>query len=274
MHEYKRQLLNVMKIVALYNEILENPNADIPPQTFIFGCKAAPGYVMAKKLIKLIWFLAEELEKNPRTRDIIKVVFMEEYNVSLAEVLIPSADFSEQISLAGKEASGTGCMKLMINGAVTIGTLDGANVEIHEAVGDDNMYLFGLTTPEVEDLWRHGYNAATYYVANDKLKRTVDSFTFGFNGNSYRDFVDYLVIGRGIADPYMCLADFESYCRAHDRMTVDYNNRDKWAKMSLVNTASAGIFAADRAISEYAKNIWHMTPITAPVTKTTKTRKK
>jgi starch phosphorylase len=161
-------------------------------------------------------------------------------------------------------------MKLMINGAVTIGTLDGANVEIHEAVGDDNMYLFGLTTPEVEDLWRHGYNAATYYVANDKLKRTVDTFTYGFNGNSYRDFVDYLVIGRGIADPYMCLADFESYCRAHDRMTIDYNNRDKWAKMSLVNTASAGIFAADRAISEYAKNIWHMTPITAPVTKTRK----
>ena len=274
LHEYKRQLLNALRIVSLYNELRENPNLDITPQTFIFGAKAAPGYDMAKRIIKMICDLQAEIERDPRIREKLRVVFMEDYNVSMAEVLIPSADISEQISLAGKEASGTGCMKLMINGAVTIGTLDGANVEIHEAVGDDNMYLFGLTTPEVEDLWRHGYNAATYYVANDKLKRTVDSFTFGFNGNSYRDFVDYLVIGRGIADPYMCLADFESYCRAHDRMTVDYNNRDKWAKMSLVNTASAGIFAADRAIDEYAKNIWHMTPITAPVTKTTKTRKK
>ncbi|MBQ7300228.1 MAG: glycogen/starch/alpha-glucan family phosphorylase, partial [Clostridia bacterium] len=270
LHEYKRQLLNALRIVSLYNELRDNPNLDITPQTFIFGAKAAPGYDMAKRIIKMICDLQAEIERDPRIREKLRVVFMEDYNVSMAEVLIPSADISEQISLAGKEASGTGCMKLMINGAVTIGTLDGANVEIHEAVGDDNMYLFGLTTPEVEDLWRHGYNAATYYVSNDKFKRTVDTFTYGFNGNSYRDFVDYLVIGRGIADPYMCLADFESYCRAHDRMTVDYNNRDKWAKMSLVNTASAGIFAADRAIGEYARNIWHMTPITAPKAKTKK----
>ena len=273
LHEYKRQLLNALRIISLYNELRENPNLDITPQTFIFGAKAAPGYDMAKRTIKMICDLSAEIERDPRIREKLRVVFMEDYNVSMAEVLIPSADISEQISLAGKEASGTGCMKLMINGAVTVGTLDGANVEIHDAVGDDNMYLVGLTTPEVEDLWRHGYNAASYYVANEKLKKTVDAFSFGFNGNSYRDFVDYLVIGRGIADPYMCLADFESYCRVHDRMTEDYADREKWAKMSLVNTASAGIFAADRAITEYAKNIWHMTPITAPHQKTT-TKKK
>ncbi|MCQ2433192.1 MAG: glycogen/starch/alpha-glucan family phosphorylase, partial [Clostridia bacterium] len=267
LHEYKRQMLNALRIITLYNELRDNPNLDITPQTFIFGAKAAPGYDMAKRTIKMICDLSAEIERDPRIREKLRVVFMEDYNVSQAEVLIPSADISEQISLAGKEASGTGCMKLMINGAVTIGTLDGANVEIHEAVGDDNMYLFGLTTPEVEELWRNGYNAASYYVKNERLKRTVDSLTYGFNGNSYRDFVDYLVIGRGIADPYMCLADYESYMQVHDRMTEDYADRNKWAKMSLVNTASAGIFAADRAITEYAKNIWHMKPIQAPVAK-------
>ncbi|MBP3917927.1 MAG: glycogen/starch/alpha-glucan phosphorylase [Clostridia bacterium] len=278
LHEYKRQMLNALRIISLYNALRENPNLDIQPQTFIFGAKAAPGYDMAKRTIKMICDLSREIERDPRIREKLRIVFMEEYNVSMAEVLIPSADISEQISLAGKEASGTGCMKLMINGAVTIGTLDGANVEIHDAVGDDNMYLFGLTTPEVEDLWLHGYNAATYYVADDKLKKTVDTFALGFNGNSYRDFVDYLVIGRGIADPYMCLADFESYCNVHERMIEDYKDRMAWAKMSLVNTASAGIFAADRAITEYAKNIWHMSPITAPkatlASRTANTKKK
>ncbi len=261
MHEYKRQLLNALRIITLYNELRENPNIDMTPQTFIFGAKAAPGYDMAKRTIKMICDLSAEIERDPRIREKLRVVFMEDYNVSQAEVLIPSADISEQISLAGKEASGTGCMKLMINGAVTIGTLDGANVEIHDAVGDENMYLFGLTTPEVDELWKSGYNAASYYMKNDRLKHTVDTLTFGFNGNSYRDFVDYLVIGRGIADPYMCLADYESYCQTHDRMTADYADREKWAKMSLTNTASAGIFASDRAIAEYAQNIWHMRPV-------------
>ncbi len=262
MHEYKRQLLNVLKIIALYNEILENPNADIPPQTFIFGCKAAPGYAMAKKIIKLIWFLSEELERNPLTRERLKVVFMEEYNVSLAEVLIPSADISEQISLAGKEASGTGCMKLMMNGAVTIGTLDGANVEILEAAGKDNMYLFGLNTGEVDELWRNGYTARNYYLGSEKLRGVVDRLYRPIGGQDFSHIAEYLVNGNySVADPFMCLADFDSYTSVYKCAMKDYLDRDKWAKKSLINTATSGTFASDNSIRNYAENIWHMEPV-------------
>ena len=259
MHEYKRQLLNVLKIIALYNEIVSNPRADIPPQTFIFGCKAAPGYVMAKKLIKLIWFLGQELEANPLTRDRLKVVFMEEYNVSMAEVLIPAADISEQISLAGKEASGTGCMKLMINGALTIGTLDGANVEMQEAVGKENIFIFGLTADEVEQLWMSGYRAANYYISNERLTRIVKYLSTGFAGESFADIAAYLLNnGHGVADPYMCLADFESYYQTHKAMIETYADKDAWNRMSLLNIAAAGKFAADRSIEEYADRIWNL----------------
>ena len=262
MHEYKRQLLNVLKIIALYNEILENPNADIPKQTFIFGCKAAPGYAMAKKIIKLIWFLAKELESNPLTRDRLKVVFMEEYNVSLAEVLIPSADISEQISLAGKEASGTGCMKLMMNGAITLGTLDGANVEIVEAVGRENAYIFGLNTHEVEELWRNGYNSRDYYHSSPILKGVIDRLYRPIGGQDFSHIADYLInAAYGVADPFMCLADFESYMHAYRCATNDYGNRLEWAKKSLMNTATSGVFASDNSIRKYANEIWHITPI-------------
>lgn len=262
MHEYKRQLLNVLKIIALYNEILANPNADIPPQTFVFGCKAAPGYAMAKKIIKLIWFLSKELESNPLTRDRLKVVFMEEYNVSMAEVLIPSADISEQISLAGKEASGTGCMKLMMNGAVTIGTLDGANVEIMEACGKDNIYIFGMNTHEVDDLWRGGYVARNYYHSSDRLKGVIDRLYSPIGGESFAHIADYLIDGSGgIADPFMCLADFDSYFYAHKNATTDYAKTRLWAEKSLINTATSGIFASDNSIRNYAENIWHASPI-------------
>ncbi len=262
MHEYKRQLLNVMKIISLYNQILENPNADIPPQTFIFGCKAAPGYVMAKKLIKLIWFLSEELERNPLTRDRLKVVFMEEYNVSLAEVLIPSADISEQISLAGKEASGTGCMKLMMNGAVTMGTLDGANVEILEAVGKENIYIFGLNTHEVDDLWRNGYVSRDYYHSSPMLKKVIDRFNSPIGSQDFSHIADYLITGGyGVADPFMCLADFDSYMYAYRNALSDYKNTEAWSRKSLMNTATSGVFASDNSINNYAKNIWHATPV-------------
>ena len=268
MHEYKRQLLNVLKIMALYQQILDNPNADIPPQTFIFGCKAAPGYVMAKKLIKLIWFLSEELERNPLTRDRLKIVFMEEYNVSLAEILIPSADISEQISLAGKEASGTGCMKLMMNGAVTLGTMDGANVEIFDAVGEDNMYIFGLNTHEVEELWRDGYVARDYYYASENIRRVIDRFGQPIGGQSFSHIADYLVNGGYVvADPFMCLADFDSYLYTYKRALSDYRNTQAWAQMSLINTARSGIFSADNSVCHYASEIWGMRPIREGKTK-------
>lgn len=262
MHEYKRQLLNVLKILDLAEQLHDNPNADIPPQTFVFGCKAAPGYAMAKKLIKLIWFLSDELERDPVTRDRLRVVFMEEYNVSLAEILIPSADISEQISLAGKEASGTGCMKLMMNGALTLGTMDGANVEIFDAVGADNIYIFGLNTPEVEDLWRNGYVAREYYHNSERLHRVVDRLTRPIGGQDFSHIADYLLNGGyGVADPFMCLADFDSYTAAYRRALGDYADRQDWAGKSLINTARSGIFSADISVTNYAENIWHMKPV-------------
>ncbi len=262
MHEYKRQLLNVLKIIALYNEIMENPGVDMPKQTFIFGCKAAPGYAMAKKIIKLIWFLSKELENNPMTRDRLKVVFMEEYNVSLAEVLIPSADISEQISLAGKEASGTGCMKLMMNGAITLGTLDGANVEIVDAVGRENAYIFGLNTHEVEEIWRNGYSSSDYYHSSPTLKKVIDRLYRPIGGQDFSHIAEYLINGGyGVADPFMCLADFESYMHAYRAAIRDYSNTLDWARKSLMNTATSGVFASDNSIRKYADEIWHITPI-------------
>ena len=264
MHEYKRQLLNTLRIISLFVQLKENPDLNMTPQTFIFGAKAAPGYYMAKNIIKLISYVSAEIERDPKIREKLRVVFMEDYNVSLAEILIPAADISEQISLAGKEASGTGCMKLMANGALTIGTLDGANVEIFEQVGDVNMYIFGLTTEEVDDLWKRGYNANQYYMQSERLHAAVDALDAGFNGRSFGDIKQYLVnpqYSHGIADPYMCLADFDSYLNTHEAMIRDYNDRAKWNRMSLINTAKSGIFSADRAIREYAENIWHIRTI-------------
>ena len=263
LHEYKRQMLNVLRILTLYGKLKENPSLDIQPRTFIFSAKAAAGYFVAKEIIHLICSISAEIEKDPVISKKIKVIFAEDYNVSLAEILIPSADISEQISLAGKEASGTGNMKFMINGAITLGTLDGANVEIAQAVGKDNIYIFGLTTAEVEDLWKRGYRSSDYYADNYELRRTIDSLRNGFNGVDFSFFYNYFITGQGIADPYMCLADYESYMAADRRIMADYADRRKWEKMSLINTASAGIFAADRAIGEYADRIWHIKPIKA-----------
>ncbi|MBE6643888.1 MAG: glycogen/starch/alpha-glucan phosphorylase [Ruminococcaceae bacterium] len=262
MHEYKRQLLNVLKIIAIYNDVLENPNKSFLPQTFIFGCKAAPGYQMAKKIIKLIWFLSEELEKNPKTRDIIKVLFVEDYNVSLAEKLIPAADVSEQISLAGKEASGTGCMKLMLNGALTLGTLDGANVEILEAVGKDNIYIFGLNASEVDELWKRGYESRNYYYSSKVLKSAVDMLGNPIASQDFSGIADYLLNGSfGVADPFMCLADFDAYMFAYQTVLSDYKNREEWSKKSLINIARSGVFASDNTVKKYAEEIWHAKPV-------------
>ena len=258
LHEYKRQLLNALNIIGLYLDLKENPNLDIQPQTFIFGAKAAPGYHMAKQIIKLLCYIGKDIEQNPAIREKLKVVFLEDYNVSLAESLIPSAEISEQISLAGKEASGTGCMKLMINGALTIGTLDGANVEMLAAAGDDNMFIFGLTASDVDELWLKGYNSALYYANNERLKKIVDYLNVGFAGESFSDIANYLLSGYGIADPYMCLADFESYRQTHENLITAYQDKERWNRMSLMNIASAGYFAADRSIEDYAKNIWNL----------------
>lgn len=261
MHEYKRQLLNALKIINLCNDIKDNPNGNYIPQTFIFGGKAAPSYYMAKDIISLIWNLGKDIEKDPLLSKFIKVVYVEDYNVSTAEVLMPATDISEQISLAGKEASGTGCMKFMINGALTLGTLDGANVEMRDAVGDDNIYIFGLRAKEVDELWKAGYVSDTYCRDSVRLRRTVDRLRDGFNGKDFSGMAHYLTSANGVSDPYMCLADYESYRNTFDRMINDYQDRNLWLRKSLSNIAGAGFFAADRSIKEYAENIWHMTPV-------------
>ena len=258
-HEYKRQLLNALNIIGLYLDLKENPNLDMQPQTFIFGAKAAPGYAMAKRIIKLLCMISKDIEQHPHIREKLNVVFLENYSVSMAEALVPSAEISEQISLAGKEASGTGCMKLMINGALTIGTLDGANVEMQEAAGADNMFIFGLKADEVEQLWLNGYSAASYFISNERLTKIVNQLSTGFAGESFADIASYLLNnGHGIADPYMCLADFESYHLTHESMIRAYQDKDKWNRMSLLNIAAAGKFAADRSIEEYAQRIWKL----------------
>jgi len=258
LHEYKRQLLNVLNIIDLYLDLKADPDREMQPQTFIFGAKAAPGYHMAKRIIQLICFLSEEINRDPVIRKKLQVVFLEDYNVSTAEALIPAAEISEQISLAGKEASGTGCMKLMINGALTIGTLDGANVEMLAATGNDNMFIFGLTKEEVDALWAKGYRAMDIYAANPRLRRVIDHLNTGFNGESFSDIVAYLISGSGVADPYMCMADFESYTLARQRAISLYQDRMAWSRASLLNIAGAGFFAADRSIDEYAQRIWNI----------------
>ena len=261
LHEYKRQLLNAINIISLYRRLKADPNADITPTTFIFAAKAAPGYYTAKDIIRLICYLGAEIEKDPVIREKLRVVFLDNYNVTLAEHLMPAAEISEQISLAGKEASGTGNMKFMINGAITIGTLDGANVEMSEQVGRDNIFIFGHTAQEVEELWHKGYASSYYYNRNEALKDAVDSLHAGFNGRSFDDILNYLLFSHGVSDPFMCLADFDFYTEARRRMLEAYGDRERWNRMALVNIASAGYFAADRAIREYAENIWHIEPV-------------
>ena len=254
LHEYKRQHLNVMNILADYAYLLNNPDADFTPKTYIFAAKAAPGYYLAKQIIKMIWAISEEIRKNPRISKKLSVIFLENYCVSLSEILMPASDISEQISLAGKEASGTGNMKLMLNGAVTLGTLDGANIEIKEAAGDDNIIIFGMTTPEVNALSARGYNPNDYFNNNGVIKECIERMYRGINGCTFNDVANSLKE----RDPYMVLADFDSYRQAQKYASECYNDKMKWAKMSLNNIAGAGIFSADRAVNEYADNIWKL----------------
>lgn len=257
LHEYKRQQLNVLNIISEYQMLKANPNMEFQPRTYIFASKAAPGYFMAKKIIELIDALSKVINNDPDIKGRIKVVFMEDYNVSLAEMLMPAADISEQISLAGTEASGTGNMKLMLNGAITLGTLDGANVEIHDAVGDDNIFIFGLKTPEVMELQKKGYNPMEYMYNNETLKSAVEFIQAGVNGKSFGEISSSLMN----VDQYMALADFADYQKAQKISAQAYQDKERFAKMSLMNISGAGIFSADRSIMDYANNIWHTQPV-------------
>ena len=260
LHEYKRQSLNILNIIAEYQMIKANPSVDFEPRTYIFASKAAPGYYMAKKTIELIDALSKLINNDPDVNGKIKVVFMEDYNVSLAEVLMPAADISEQISLAGTEASGTGNMKLMLNGAITLGTLDGANVEIAQAVGDDNIIIFGMKTPEVQQLQRDGYYPMNYINNNPALKGVIDFLNMGVNGKSFGEITSSLMN----VDPYMALADFADYQKAQAFSAEVYRDKERFARMSLMNISGAGVFSADRSIMDYANNIWHTKPVQFP----------
>jgi starch phosphorylase len=261
MHEYKRQLLNVMYVITLYNRILQDPQADIVPRTVIFGGKAAPGYAMAKLTIKLITAVAEVVNHDPLVAGRLKVVFLPNYNVSIAQRIFPASELSEQISTAGKEASGTGNMKFALNGALTIGTLDGANVEIRQEVGADNFFLFGMTAAEVAVCKATGHNPWAYYDTIPELKRVLDMIASGLfspeDHNLFLPLLDSLLV----QDPYMVMADYASYIDCQDRVSQTYRDQEQWTRMSILNTARVGKFSSDRTIAEYAQDIWQVEPV-------------
>ena len=257
LHEYKRQHLNALHILHLYLTLKENPNMEFTPRTYLFGAKSAPGYYLAKEIIRFICYLADTINNDPAVKDKLRVVYLEDYRVSLAEMLMPAADISEQISLAGTEASGTGNMKLMMNGAVTLGTLDGANVEICESVGEENIFLFGMRTEEVEALKRQGYDPRALYNSGPRIHRAIDAMYQGIGGRQFREVADSLVN----RDPYMVLADFADYCRAQQLSGEVYRDRNRFTRMALLNTAASGVFTSDRSIAEYAANIWGAKPL-------------
>lgn len=262
LHEYKRQLLNVFHIINLYFMLKDNPDMDIVPRTFIFGAKAAAGYKIAKDIIKLINSVADVVNNDPDIKGKIKVVFMANYCVTLAEKLIPAADISEQISTAGKEASGTGNMKFMLNGALTVGTMDGANVEIYEEIGKDNIFIFGLSAQETARMYAdHSYNPWTVYEYDNRIKRIMNSLVDGTFAPEYPDiFRDIYnsIIGR---DEYFVLEDFASYVDIQEKVSQAYKDKDNWAKMAVINTAKSGKFSSDRTIREYASEIWNIKPL-------------
>ncbi len=260
-HEYKRQLLNVLYIITQYNRIKKNPNIEILPRTSIFAGKAAPGYFIAKLVIKLINSVAKVVNNDPDVRDRLKVVFLENFSVSLGQRVYPAAELSEQISTAGKEASGTGNMKFAMNGALTIGTLDGANIEIRDNVGAENFFLFGLTAEEVYALKAKGYNPMDYYNANAELKEVIDRIASGYFSPENPDLFKPLVDGLMYKDEYLLFADYQSYIECQEKVSQAYRNQENWTRMSILNSARSGFFSSDRTIQEYCQEIWEVEPV-------------
>ena len=257
LHAYKRQLLNVLHIMHLYNKVREDSSFSLVPRVFIFGAKASPGYYYAKKIIKLINTVAEKINNDPKVNDRLKVIFLENYRVSLAEKIFPAADVSEQISTASKEASGTGNMKFMINGALTVGTLDGANIEIKELVGDSNIFTFGLSAEEVLHYYQHGgYQSVDYYHHDVRIRQAVDQLVNGFFPGVYNEFEPIFDSLLEENDQYFVLKDFASYADIQRSVGEAFIDPLRWQRMSLTNIAHAGYFSSDRTIQEYADGIW------------------
>jgi starch phosphorylase len=263
-HEYKRQHLQVLHVVSLYHALKSNPSLKIQPRTFIFGGKAAPGYRLAKLIIKLVNSVGDVVNRDPAVADRLKVVFLPNFSVQNGQSLYPAADLSEQISTAGKEASGTGCMKFCMNGAVTIGTLDGANIEIREQVGAENFFLFGLSTPEVYALKAQGYRPIDYYNANQGLRDVIDLIRGGFFSRGDTELFKPLIDDLMSQDPYMLFADFQSYVDCQNAVSLAYADTEHWTRMSILNTARSGKFSSDRTIREYCADIWNTSAV--PIT--------
>jgi starch phosphorylase len=261
LHEYKRQHLQVLHIVSLYHGIKSNPALRLQPRTFIFGGKAAPGYALAKLMIKLITSVGEVVNRDPDVKDRLKVVFLPNFNVTIGQRVYPAADLSEQISTAGKEASGTGNMKFQMNGALTVGTLDGANIEIREEVGADNFFLFGLSAAEVYALKTQGYRPMAYYNANQGLREAIDLIRSGVFSRGDTELFRPLIEGLLNQDPYLLLADFQSFIGTQAKVSEAYMDTERWTRMSILNTARSGKFSSDRTISEYCTDIWDIKPV-------------
>jgi starch phosphorylase len=261
LHEYKRQHLNVLHIIALYNRIKQDPAYDICPRTFIFGGKAAPGYFMAKRIIKLINSVAEVVNHDPDVAGRLKVVFFPDFNVKNAKFIYPACDLSEQISTAGKEASGTGNMKFAMNGALTIGTLDGANIEIREEVGAENFFLFGLTAEEVDALQKNGYQPMDYYRGSPELQGVIERINSGYFSSGDQELFKPLVESLLYHDTFMLFADFGAYVDVQQQVDAAYRDQERWTRMSILNTARMGKFSSDRAIREYCRDIWQVKPV-------------